>query len=122
MSGLGERHRKRYVRNVGIKNLYRRGKVYYYVAHGRWTSLGTRDRAEARRQLAKLREQQITLRFLKKSGLLLLQKQPQNDARVPNSDAGGSLAPTFAKAALPDFAQFTREFVARMPCHQNQPL
>jgi integrase len=110
------------VRNVGIKNLYRRGKVYYYVAHGKWTSLGTRDRSEARRQVAKLQEQQVALKFLKKSGLLeILQKQAQYDSKPPGGQAGSkALAPSFAKADLPDFAQFTSEFVARIPCPSKE--
>jgi hypothetical protein len=64
----------RYVRNAGIKKIYRRGKVYYYVKHGKWISLLTRDQSEARRQLERLREQEIGLKFLKKSGLLQLLK------------------------------------------------
>jgi hypothetical protein len=110
------------VRNVGIKNLYQRGKVYYYVAHGKWTSLGTRDRSEARRQVAKLREQQVALKFLKKSGLLeTLGKQTRYDSKPPGGQGRSkSLAPSFAKADLPDFAQLTHEFVARIPCPSKE--
>jgi integrase len=96
------------VRNAGLKNLYRRGKVYYYVKHGKWISLLTRDRSEARRQLERLHEQELGLKFLKKSGLLEILK---NQAQNPDS-----LAPSFAKARRPDFRKFTRGFVARMAC------
>jgi hypothetical protein len=80
------------VRNVGVKNLYRRGKVYYYVAHGKWTSLGTRDRSEARRQVAKLQEQQVALKFLRESGLLeILQEQVRYDSKAPSGRLGQNL-------------------------------
>ena len=96
------------MRNAGIRNLYRRGKVYYYVKHGKWISLLTRDRSEARRQLERLREQELGLKFLKKSGLLQILK---NQAQNPES-----LAPTLAKTRRPDFATFTKGFVARIAC------
>ena len=100
------------MRNAGIKNLYRRGKVYYYVKDGKWTSLLTRDRSEARRQCERLREQEIGLKFLKKSGLLeILKNEAQNLE---------SLAPSFAKSRRPDFAAFTRGYVARMSCSSEE--
>jgi integrase len=98
----------RYVRNVGIKNLYRRGKVYYYLKYGKPISLHTRVRSEARRLLEQLNEQAIGLKFLEKTGLLQVLK---NHAQNPES-----LAPSFVKSRRPDFATFTRGFVARIAC------
>jgi integrase len=121
------------VRNAGVKNLYQRGKgkIFYYVKDGKWISLRTRVRAEARRQLEHLRQQEIALKFLKKTGLLthLLQANgfpPRNSGETfmpgdPPDPATPlttqySLAPSFAKSERPDFAELANDFVARVAC------
>jgi integrase len=58
--------------------------------------------------LEQLNEHEIGLKFLEKSGLLQILK---NHAQNPES-----LAPSFAKSRRPDFAAFTRGFVARIAC------
>jgi hypothetical protein len=130
------RNKRRYVRNAGVKNLYQRGKgkIFYYVKDGKWISLRTRVRAEARRQLEHLRQQEIALKFLKKSGLLthLLQANgfpPRNSGETfmpgdPPDPANPlttqySLAPSFAKSERPDFAELANDFVARVACKSS---
>jgi hypothetical protein len=58
--------------------------------------------------LEQLNEQAIGLKFLEKTGLLQILK---NHAQNPES-----LAPNFVKSRRPDFATFTRGFVARIAC------
>jgi integrase len=62
--------------------------------------------------LEQLRQQENGLKFLKETGLLQIL---QNQAQDPNS-----LAPSLAKSRRPDFATFTRGFVARMSCSSEE--
>jgi len=58
------------VRNAGHRNFYRRGRVYYGVKFGVWTSLRTTDRREALKRLRELETQEITTKALEKLGLI----------------------------------------------------
>jgi integrase len=120
LSALDERNKKRYVRSAGIKYLYRRGKIYYYVRHGKWTSLHTADRREARRRLAKLLEQAVTAKFLNESGLGHLLRAFAQNPSAPQGGQSGFLAANFANVHRPEFAAFTERFLARLTGPESQ--
>lgn len=100
------------MRNVGIKNLYRRGKVYYYIKYGKPRSLHTRDRSEARRLVEQIRQQENGFKFLEETGLLQILK---NHAKNPELLSSNSV-----KSGRPDFATFTQGYVARMSCSSEE--
>jgi len=60
---------ERYVRNDGIRGLYKRGKIFYRLKGGKWESLGTTVRREAIKLKRQLDERDIALKFLQKNGL-----------------------------------------------------
>ncbi len=109
------------MRSAGIKYLYRRGQIYYYVRHGKWTSLHTCERREARRRLQNLLDQEVTARFLNTTGLgHLLRTLARNPNEREDGNQSDFLAANSANADRPDFKQFTKGFLARLTGPDNK--
>ena len=69
MAGKRNVANERYVRNDGIRGLYKRGKIFYRLKGGKWESLGTTVRREAIKLKRQLDERDIALKFQKITGL-----------------------------------------------------
>jgi hypothetical protein len=105
------------VRNAGHRNFYRRGRVYYRVKFGVWTSLRTTDRREALKRVRELETLEITAKALEKLGLIArLHALEERIAEIrPAAVTENSLAPWNAKTERSDFATELQEFLSRMP-------
>lgn len=105
------------MRNAGHRNFYRRGRVYYRVKYGVWTSLRTTDRREALKRLRDLETQEITAKALEK--LRLVARLHALEKRIaefrPSAEARNSLAPWIANTVRGDFGEELEKFLARMP-------
>ncbi len=108
---------RRYVRNAGHRNFYRRGRVYYRVKYGVWTSLRTTDRREALKRLRELETQEITAKALEKLGLVArLHALEERIAEFrPPAEGENSLAPWFAKRERGDFGEELEKYLSQMP-------
>ena len=105
------------MRNAGHRNFYRRGRVYYRVKYGVWTSLRTTDRREALRRLRELETQEITAKALEKLGIVarLHALEQRITESVPLAVGKNSLAPWNAKTERSDFATELEKFLSRTP-------
>jgi hypothetical protein len=105
------------VRNAGHRNFYRRGRVYYRVKYGVWTSLRTTNRREALKRLRELETQEITTKALEKLGVIV--RLHALDRRIaefrPLATRENSLASWAAKTERGDLGVELEKFLARMP-------
>jgi integrase len=117
----------RYVRNAGVRNLYKRGKVFYRVTLGKWESLHTSFKREAIARLREAEERDIAKKFLKQAGLEdvaaklgRVEEKLEKIAAQPEQVATQqpeqkSLAPSIAKVERGDFVAASKAFLKQIP-------
>ena len=124
----------RYVRNAGVRNLYKRGKVFYRVTLGKWESLHTSFKREAIARLREAEERDIAKKFLKQAGLEdvaaklgRMEEKLEKIAAQPEQVATQqpeqkSLAPSIAKVERGDFVAASKAFLKQIPSSNKKTV
>ena len=108
------------MRNIGIRGLYKRGKIYYRLKGGKWESLGTTVRRDAVRLNRQLNERDNALKFFKKNGLAGLEESlrrvEEKVDQIAVAPEQKVLAPTSANPPRSDFAREATRFYDCLAC------
>ena len=105
------------MRNAGHRHFYKRGKIFYRVQGGVWTSLGTDDRRDALKRLHEIEAQVTVTKVLEKLGIKAQLDRLEtaiSSGKTPN-ERSDPLAPNSAKAERGEFAQELEKFLSRLP-------
>jgi integrase len=109
------------VRNAGHRHFYRRGKVYYRVQGGVWTSLHTTDRREALKRLHEIEAQLMVAGVLQQLGIKaqLDRLEVAVESLQASGEGADSLAPSSAKSQRGEFEVELENFLSLLPINSS---